>query len=414
MTDTTIDNTTNTITNSDGLAELVTQCAASKTPIVDYGVAHTGLGFPPPDEHIQLAYRPDLNTTAGGVIEHYDRDMTVRAHAGATMRELRDALKTTRQFLPIDADDDLTLGEVVTHNVYGPMRVAYGSVRDLLLGLHYIDGQGRDIHVGGRTVKNVAGYDVTRFMVGSLGEFGLVHEATIRTYAIPEQATLIDLKLDDPGLFDRVLSQWMLTDAAPAALSMSNEPERWTAHLIYLGRSSACAVQRRSLETLIDQTEGVHLIGSTDGTFDRAQDELSARRVWRRGATTLVKLMVPPALTGAACGEIQTWGESNAPVTIEAMPAHGCIFTGGELSPHGARKLGDLANHICRAHFGQFAWHARPPVIPEAPKIAPFGPLQPDWPMMWRLKKAMDPKRLFNPGRFITTRSHPKENDANN
>ena len=176
---------------------------ASHRPLIDYGLAHAALGHAPPAppaEHTRFAQEADPANR--GILEHYVRDLTVRAAAGITIGDLQEALAATNQFAPIDADDDITLGEAIHHNMWGPLRVGYGSIRDLLLGLGYIDGEGRDIRVGGRTVKNVAGYDVTRFMVGSLGELGVVHEATLRTYAIPESVLEVEMTVKDPAIFD--------------------------------------------------------------------------------------------------------------------------------------------------------------------------------------------------------------------
>ena len=217
-----------TIENPAALQELVRDCLSKLQPIVDYGVAHTGLGHAPPTEHVRLVQH-------GGVIEHYERDLTVRAAAGATLASLQKALALKNQFIPIDADGDITLGEVINHNMYGPLRVSYGSIRDLLLGLRFIDGGGRDIGVGGRTVKNVAGYDVTRFMVGSLGELGIVYEATLRTYAIPKHTRTVQLLIENPATLDDCLAEWLLSEAAPAAIVWHTSNQRWVGRLAYFG-----------------------------------------------------------------------------------------------------------------------------------------------------------------------------------
>lgn len=382
------------------LREFVSDCASKKLPIVDYGVEHAGVGHAPPDTYARLDLRPfDSNN---GVIEHYTRDLTVRASAAAKLGELQRALAPSKQFIPIDADDDLTLGEIINHHVYGALRCSYGSIRDLLLGLHFVDGQGRDIHVGGRTVKNVAGLDMTRLMVGSLGELGIVHEATLRTYAIPEEALLVDVEINDLAPLDELLPRWLVTEARPAALKLSNVTGKWTLRIGYFGRITGTTAQLRSLETLLDSCSplGAHIVGTGHRTVQADLTELALRRRWRRDVTSLAKVVVPPAKTGATCAALEKWSRANGPIKVAAMPVHGCLFVGGNLDASGAIALDNEINRLITSVAGFRVWHRRPS---DTAAIAPFAPAQPDWAIMAKLKQTLDPQRIFNPGRLLRT-----------
>jgi len=384
------------------LSALVSDAVAEAVPLVDYGIAHAGLGHAPPAAHTKLAQEPD--PANGGIIEHYVRDLTVRAAAGINIGDLQRALALHNQFAPIDADDDITLGEAIHHNTYGPLRVGYGSLRDILLGLHYIDGDGRDIHVGGRTVKNVAGYDLSRFLVGSLGELGIVHEATFRTYAIPEHVLVVELTLADPGALDGRATDLLLSDARPVHLSYTLRPGRagemgtWVAHLAYFGRRTGALVQLKALELFINTLPGVHIAGTSDLTLESDAVERAARRAWRRGASAVVKIILPPAATGAACNALAAWAVANRTLHIDALPMHGCIFAGGALDAEAAGLLDDTINHTISSLHGLRVWHARPA---GAESIDPFGAPQPDWPMLAKLKRTLDPHGVLNPRRFI-------------
>ncbi|MCC7192947.1 MAG: FAD-binding oxidoreductase [Phycisphaeraceae bacterium] len=377
------------------IANLVCECGEQNLPIIDYGLAHQGVGHPPPADHIRLSQA----TPQAGIIEHYERDLTVRANAGATLGSLRDALKSSKQFLPIDADDDLTLGEVINHNVYGGLRVGYPGVRDLLLGLRYIDSYGQQIHVGGRTVKNVAGYDLTRLMVGSLGELGLIYEATLRTYAIPDSAMAVDIRFDDLRTFDQVLPDWMVSDASPASLIVGNHTGVWTARVEYFGGSTGLAVQLRSLETLIDHASGAHILGSWTRTVDQAIQECSSHGAWRRTANTLVKVVTSPSITGTICSALAETSIDHPALTVWAYPVHGCAFFGGDIGLERTIALSQSIDKLLSQYGGFRVWYARPQGCEHLP---PFGPIQTDWPMMLRIKQAMDPRNLFNPGRLIS------------
>ena len=381
------------MTSAAEISDRVRDAASRGVALVDYGVAHEGLGNAPPPEHVRLVQQ-------GGVIEHYQRDLTVRLEAGCTLGDAQRALREHGQFLPVDADDDLSIGELICHNVYGPLRCSYGAMRDLLLGLRFIDGGGEDIHAGGRTVKNVAGYDMTRLMVGSLGELGVVHEATLRTYAIPDQVTCAEVMLDGPAVLDSALTPWMLSDAAPAAAWLVRTDDRtWRLHVEYFGPATACAAQMEALRKLVEEWDGASLGSTANGSFDDSQARRRDARAWRRTAAALVKLVVRPAATGAVCRRLaEAAADEEAGLAIEALPVHGCVFIGGELDADAARRLDRSIDAVLKEEHGFRAWHVRPT---GAEDIAPFAPAQPDVEMLARLKRTLDPHALFNPGRYL-------------
>ena len=126
-----------------------------------------------------------------GGIELLERDMTAIFSADCTLRAAQDRLGAVGQWLPVDGDPDATLGALVDRNSTGPLRLGFGGWRDLLLGAQFTNGRGELISAGGRTIKNVAGYDLTKFMVGSFGIFGRVVTITTRTVRQPDAALLV-------------------------------------------------------------------------------------------------------------------------------------------------------------------------------------------------------------------------------
>ena len=397
QTDTTI---TQTVQSVEQLGDLVRDCADRHAALIDYGIGHAGLGYPPSRDGVQLRLE-------GGVIEHYQRDFAVRVAAGCTVRALHEKLREQGQFLALDADPDMTIGEVIAHNVYGPLRQAYGGPRDQLLGLHYTDARGQDVHVGGRTVKNVAGYDVTRLMVGSLGELGVINEATLRTYAVPEHVTVVDLHVEQPDELDRLMTTWLLADAAPTWMSLTNQVgearrscDNWRLSVGYYGRAATCLAQFRSLQTLLEQAHDIHFVGTGDTTLDADLRERTARRSWRAQASAVVKIIVPPAATGALCQALCRAAPAHPHLIVDALPTHGCVFVGGMMGVDDAVSLDERLNRIIHAFDGQRVWYARPD---NTSRIVPFAPAQRDWPLLRRLKRAMDPDNLFNPGRFLSS-----------
>ncbi|MCC7407349.1 MAG: FAD-binding oxidoreductase [Phycisphaeraceae bacterium] len=371
------------------LFALIQAAQRSRVPLCHYGVAHGGLGHQRPEKHtaVQLA---------GEVMEHYERDFTARVHAGATIGAIQKALSAAGQFLPIDADDDLSLGEVIDHNVYGPLRVGYGTMRDLLLGLHYADGLGRDIHVGGRVVKNVAGYDVTKLLVGAMGELGVVYEAFVRTYALPPEVLGVMLEADRAAGVDGFVTPLLTSPAKPVWLHLTEEDGVLRLGLAYYGSSLANTAQFETLKGVFGKTSALKIVAARAMTPAEDAAERAARRAWRRRAKTLVKIIVPPASTGEASEALRqsAWGSR---VRIDALPAHGVLWVGGDLQADST--FDQAVTGVARRFEGVRVWHTRP--ADEDQAIEPIAPLPPDWAMMLAIKKTMDPHGLLNPGRTL-------------
>jgi FAD/FMN-containing dehydrogenase len=128
------------------------------------------------------------------VIEYDPPNQVITVGAGISLAALQEHLKANNQWLPIRPpffSTGSTIGSLVALAACGPERMAYGSPRDLLLGLRYIDSAGVLVTAGGRVVKNVAGYDMTRLLTGSAGTLGFISEATWRVSTIPERCAAI-------------------------------------------------------------------------------------------------------------------------------------------------------------------------------------------------------------------------------
>src|SRR5207248_5943178 len=126
-----------------------------------------------------------------GQIEHHITDLSATFSAEVTLAEAQETLRKNDQWLPIDGDPHTRLSALVERNSTGPLRLGFGGWRDLLLGVQFSNGAGELITAGGRTVKNVAGYDLTKFMVGQYGIFGKVVTLTSRAYKAPDAALLV-------------------------------------------------------------------------------------------------------------------------------------------------------------------------------------------------------------------------------
>lgn len=142
---------------------------------------------------------------AAGEIDCQVADMTATLSASMPLKLAQWRLREHDQWIPIDGDGDATVGQLVSHNSTGPLRLGYGAWRDLLLGCQFLNGRDELISAGGWTVKNVAGYDLTKFMVGQHGAFGKLVTVTTRTWRRPAGAVIAEFSPRDQTL-ERLMS----------------------------------------------------------------------------------------------------------------------------------------------------------------------------------------------------------------
>lgn len=138
------------------------------------------------------------------IVEYDPDDLTITAEAGISLEDLQRAVSPRGQMLPLDppGPPTATLGGIVAANLSGPMRMRHGAPRDLVLGLRAALTSGEVIHTGGKTVKNVAGYDLTKLFVGSFGTIGAITEVTVRLVPAPEVTALLTAVLPASGVAD--------------------------------------------------------------------------------------------------------------------------------------------------------------------------------------------------------------------
>jgi hypothetical protein len=135
-----------------------------------------------------------------GQIDCHVADMTATIAADLTLQSVQAALAGHNQWLPIDGDPNSPVGRLVEENSSGPLRLGYGAWRDLLLGCQFKTADGRLVTAGGRTMKNVAGYDLVKLMVGQRGIFGEIVTITVRTYKRWPNALVAEFEPSDQWL----------------------------------------------------------------------------------------------------------------------------------------------------------------------------------------------------------------------
>ena len=139
----------------------------------------------------------DLRANAG-IVDYEPTELVVTARGGTPLAELEQTLARQGQMLAFEPPafgDSATVGGMLVCGLSGPRRQSAGAVRDFVLGISILDGRGEILRFGGRVMKNVAGYDVSRLMAGSMGTLGIVLDVSIKTLPVPaaEETLLLEM-----------------------------------------------------------------------------------------------------------------------------------------------------------------------------------------------------------------------------
>ena len=136
-----------------------------------------------------------------GIVDYVPGDLTLTARAGTSLAEIRAATAAHNQWLALDpfGADDGTIGATVATASAGPLATFFGTPRDLVLGIEFVTGGATAARGGGRVVKNVAGFDITRLLTGSWGTLGVITEVTLRLHARPEADVSMAVSIGGTG-----------------------------------------------------------------------------------------------------------------------------------------------------------------------------------------------------------------------
>lgn len=156
------------------------------------------------------------------VVDHAADDMTITVQAGLGLAELARRLNERRQRLPVDVADArrATVGGAAATDAAGPRRYGFGTMRDYVIGIRAVDGCGSAFAGGGRVVKNAAGYNLCRLLVGSLGRLGVITQVTLMVRPMPEASTLLVGEVADFDSAERALAALIHSKTVPVAVEL--------------------------------------------------------------------------------------------------------------------------------------------------------------------------------------------------
>ncbi len=227
-----------------------------------------------------------------GIISYEPSELVVTARCGTPLAELEAALAEQGQclaFEPPHFGPGATVGGMVAAGLSGPARASVGAVRDYVLGVRFINGQGEDLTFGGQVMKNVAGYDVSRLLAGSWGTLGLITEVSLKVLPVaPAEATLMCAGIGQKEALD-LLHRW---GGQPLPLNASAWVRDTTAnpgddYLFVRLRGAVAAVE----SAVIRMSADAQALGARVSRMDTAE----AQQDWRASGEQLLQFFEPPA-----------------------------------------------------------------------------------------------------------------------
>ncbi|RMG28467.1 MAG: glycolate oxidase subunit GlcE [Gammaproteobacteria bacterium] len=341
------------------LAEQVQEAARTRTPIAPLGTGSKGfLGNP-------CRARPLATTGHTGVVDYQPAELVVSVRSGTPLPELVRLLAREGQALPFDPPafpPGGTVGGAVGAGLAGPGRPWQGAVRDHVLGLTLVDGKGSVLHFGGRVMKNVAGFDVSRLLCGSLGTLGLILEVSLRVTPLPETTCSRVFTLDAEAA-QSCLARWLrrpfpVTGAA------------WEGGRLHLRLAGTEAAVRAAVRRLGGEQE--------HPAFWTALRDQTLAFFRRRDRRVLWRLSVPP----------------NAPVRGHDLEATLLDWGGAQRWVLAAPD--DPGPERLAQTLGGYAVRFR-----QEPPARPWQVLSGT--LLWlnqQVKRSFDPAGIFNPGRL--------------
>jgi len=342
---------------TEALADQVRQSAERRTPLRIVGGGTKGFyGRESQGETLSLAGHR-------GIVEYDPSELVVTARAGTLLSEIETQLEAHGQrlaFEPPRFGAESTIGGIVAAGLSGPRRPFAGAVRDCVLGVKVLDGRGRVLRFGGQVFKNVAGFDAFRLMAGALGCLGVILEVSLRVTPKPRREVALALELGSDAARTRVCELMR----RPTPLSGAYH-EAGRLHLRLSGGEAGVAAMATEL-------------GGEDeplAFWDVVRDQ---RRAALAGDGPLWRLSLPQTAPIPPCGEVAAWDWAGALVWMRSSQPAGEVW-------RAAAAVGGHATLFRGA----------------GPDEEVFQPLAPAMlALHQRLKGALDPAGVLNPGRM--------------
>lgn len=336
------------------------------------------------------------------VIEYSPEDLTITVQAGISLTSLQTTLAKHGQHVAIDAPqpDQATIGGILATAGSGPRRFSYGNRREQVIGIGVANPDGVLTKAGGKVVKNVTGYEMTKLYTGSLGTLGVIVEATFKLWPLPQTTgtviatcpTLDAVSAAVPALLNAHLTPLAVDTLNTVAMNqiLPRSSDAWSLAVEFGGIPPAVDRQIEDASRILKD------MGFSEATVlgDHEASEFWAKvRDFGRvpGGVTVRATTVPTDLPRLA-NELEG-------VAIIARAGNGILYAfwpaGGEADPEAIERLRTVSQRL----GGSTVVEDCPPTLKSGLDV--WGPPPSDFAVMKRLKEQFDPRGVLNPGRYI-------------
>ncbi|MGO9110590.1 MAG: FAD-binding oxidoreductase [Thermoguttaceae bacterium] len=393
-------------TDESAVAKLIGTAQKSGTPVYPIG-GGTSLdyGSRPAQPGIGLSLK-----AMNRVLDHPADDLTITVEPGLTLAELNRHLATSQQWLPIDVPEAAlaTVGGIVATNACGPRRYAHGTIGDYLIGIRAIDGCGEAFAGGGRVVKNAAGYNLPRLMVGSLGTLGILTQLTFMVRPLPTQSALVICDMPSFQQAEGLLAALgrsrttamiveLLAGPAQPHCPLPAMPDAAAARLAVGFEGSAAEVQGM-VNVLCDEWRALGADGLTTITGARVDSVWS----WLSERPALLQINVLPSRLVGVMEQVA----GGLPATpLQAHAGNGVIriYPPAHAAAAFSNGFTKLVKDTLRPMAAMADGHLTVLAAPADVELTPaeiWGPQRPGAALMRSIQQRFDPAGILNPGRL--------------
>jgi glycolate oxidase FAD binding subunit len=326
------------------------------------------------------------------IIEHAWADLTVSVEAGCTIQKLQAALAQHGQRLALDPlwPEEATIGGVLSTNDSGSLRLRFGALRDLIIGVTLALPDGTLASSGGKVVKNVAGYDLPKLVTGALGTLAVITRAIFRLHPLPRNTKTLSISgatLEDMQRFILAVQDSKLAHTAlQARIAEGAEP---VLDILFEGTEAGIGAQEAQLREL---ARPASLNEAPSAVWAASQEP------WSSTASAIAKIATLPASIASVIETVQRVAGSRKTHWKLTIEATGVGWLHLDAAPENLRAvLSDLRSEL--EHSGGSLALCHHPS--EMPHLDAWGQPGDALPLMRAVKNQFDPKNTLNPGRFL-------------
>jgi glycolate oxidase FAD binding subunit len=361
------------------VAEVMKAAAAHRLTVVPRGRGtKMTWGLPPASADVLV----DLSTM-DGVLDHAAGDLIVEAQAGTPLADLQAVVGQAGQRLVIDETvPGASVGGALASNAAGPQRMLVGTARDLLIGITVVRADGVVAKAGGRVVKNVAGYDLGKLMIGSLGTLAVVTEALFRLHPVPEVRRWVSVRVADPQRAHDLAQAVVHGQTVPGALEVD-----WPAD----GPGTLTVQYGGKPDGVEDRVGTARSLLGGDASVSEDEPDGWSSYPWRAGETGLKLTFVLSGLRDVLAVT------RDVGAAVRGSAGTGVVYAALD-RPDDVPAALDRLRSVCARHQGSAVVVDAPAEVKRAVDV--WGPV-PALDLMRRVKDQFDPEHRLAPGRFV-------------